>query len=52
MLYIDVISKDLDIFLTGGDAEKFSFLFPNAFIKNHLIFDGMKKIIQQSKKLN
>ncbi len=47
-LYSEVISYEKDIFLTGGDAEKFSKIFPQAKIENLLIFDGMKKIIKKA----
>jgi len=47
-LYSEVISKNVDIFLTGGDAKKFASIFPQAKIEEHLVFDGMKKIIQKA----
>jgi len=47
-LYSEVVSKDKDIFLTGGDADKFATIFPNAKIDKLLIFNGMKKIIKKA----
>ncbi|MEN8303007.1 MAG: type III pantothenate kinase [Campylobacterota bacterium] len=47
-LYSEVISKSKDIFLTGGDADKFAMIFPNAKIDKLLIFNGMKKIIKKA----
>lgn len=40
------ISKDLPIYLTGGDAEKILPLIPHACIRHDLIFKGMKKILE------
>ncbi len=48
LLHSEVISHNKDIYLTGGDAEKLHSLFPNAKIEKRLIFDGMKKILQQA----
>jgi len=42
-LYNEVISYDMDIYLTGGDAKNFAKIFPNAKIDEILIFKGMKK---------
>ncbi len=47
-LYSEVISHNMQIFLTGGDAEKFSSIFPQAKIEKLLIFNGMKKIIKKA----
>ena len=47
-LYSEVISYNMQVFLTGGDAEKFSKIFPQAKIEKLLIFNGMKKIIQKA----
>ena len=46
-LYNEVISYGKSIYLTGGDAEKLSSIFPKATINKNLIFDGMKKVIQK-----
>ena len=48
MLYIEVISHNIDIYLTGGDADKFSKLFLDAKSEKLLIFNGMKKIIKKA----
>ena len=47
-LYTEVVSHGLDIYLTGGDAKKFAFLFPHAKIDETLIFKGMKKIMKKA----
>jgi len=47
-LYSEVTAKSKDIFLTGGDADKFAIIFPNAKIDKLLIFNGMKKIIKKA----
>ena len=44
-LHREVISHNLPIILTGGDATFFKEIFPQANINQKLIFDGMKKII-------
>ena len=46
-LHSEVTSHKKDIFLTGGDAQKLLKIFPEAKIKINLIFDGMKKILEQ-----
>lgn len=48
LFHNEVVSHDMDIFLTGGDAEKFATIFPQAKIKKYLIFNGMKKIIKKA----
>ena len=48
ILYSEVISYGMDIFLTGGDADKFAFIFKSAKIDKNLIFSGMKKIIKKA----
>ncbi|SFV74897.1 Pantothenate kinase type III, CoaX-like [hydrothermal vent metagenome] len=48
LLYNEVVSKNKEIFLTGGDAQKFLHIFPNAKVKKYLLFDGMKKIIKKA----
>lgn len=35
------------IYITGGDAKALAFLFDKAQIKEHLIFDGMQKILER-----
>jgi type III pantothenate kinase len=47
-LYSEVVSHDMDIILTGGDAKEFSKIFPDAKVDENLIFKGMKKIISLS----
>lgn len=47
-LQCEVLSHNMQLFLTGGDAEKFSAIFPQAKIEKLLLFDGMKKIIQKA----
>ena len=47
-LYAEVMAKDEDIFLTGGDADKFAPIFKSAKIDENLIFSGMKKIIKKA----
>ncbi|MDB2562274.1 type III pantothenate kinase [Sulfurimonas sp.] len=46
-LYTEVISHDKQIFLTGGNAKELLRIFPDAKVNAHLIFDGMKKIIEK-----
>lgn len=45
-LYSEVISHNLNIILTGGDAKKFAKIFPDAKVDESLIFKGMKKLLQ------
>ncbi len=50
-LQSEVLSHDLPIILTGGDASKLHHIFPNATLNTTLIFEGMKNILsQQSQK--
>ena len=44
-LYSEVISHNIDITLTGGDAQKLSTIFKDAQVDETLLFKGMKKII-------
>ena len=44
-LYSEVISYDMEIFLTGGDALELKKIFSDAIMDEILIFKGMKKII-------
>ena len=43
----EVLSHNLPIILTGGDANKLTSIFVNATLNETLIFQGMKKIISQ-----
>ena len=47
-LYLEVISHNLPIILTGGDASKFKKIFNDAKIDEQLIFNSMKKIIKEN----
>lgn len=44
--YKEIISYNLPIILTGGDAYKLKNVFKNAQVDETLLFKGMKKIIQ------
>ncbi|MEA1892467.1 MAG: type III pantothenate kinase [Campylobacterota bacterium] len=44
----EVMSHNMNIIITGGDADKFKIIFPHAQIDEALIFKGMKKIIQNN----
>jgi len=46
-LYSEVVRHTGPFYLTGGDAELFSQIFPMAAVDRHLIFRGMKKIISR-----
>jgi type III pantothenate kinase len=46
-LYSEVVSLNMNIILTGGDAKIFAKIFPDAKVDEGLIFKGMKKIISQ-----
>ena len=48
-LYLEVISYNLPIILTGGDALKFKTIFKNATVDEMLIFKGMKILIETNK---
>lgn len=50
-LYSEVMSHNMKIFLTGGDAKEFAKVFPDAKIDERLIFNGMNKIMKNSKEL-
>ena len=45
-LYLEVISHEMEIYLTGGDAKEFTKIFSNAKVDETLIFKGMSKILQ------
>jgi type III pantothenate kinase len=47
-LYTEVMSHNLPIVLTGGDAEIFSKIFKDATVDERLIFKGMKKIMKKA----
>jgi len=47
-LYCEVMSHKMNIFLTGGDAQIFANIFPDAEIDEILIFRGMKKIMKKA----
>jgi len=44
-LYAEVISHNMQIFLTGGDAKNFLKIFKNAQVDEQLLFKGMQKTI-------
>lgn len=48
-LYAEVISYNMPIFLTGGDALAFKKVFKDAKVDEELIFGAMKKIIKKAK---
>jgi type III pantothenate kinase len=47
-LYGEVLSYNLEIILTGGDAQKFKKLFRDARVEERLLFDAMKKIMKKA----
>ena len=47
-LYVEVMSYNMEIVLTGGDASKFALIFRDAKVDNQLVFNGMKKIINKA----
>ena len=47
-LYLEVVSHNLPIILTGGDANKFKKIFPDATVDERLIFKGMLKIMKKA----
>jgi len=47
-LYCEVMSHNLPIILTGGDALEFKKIFTNAKIDTALIFNSMKNIIKEN----
>jgi len=46
--YSEVLSHNMNIFLTGGDAKIFAKIFSSAKIDEKLIFKGMNKIIKKA----
>ena len=49
-LYNEVVSHNLPIILTGGDAQVLQKIFTDAKLDEKLIFDGMKYIIKKADK--
>lgn len=47
-LYCEVMSHNMEIVLTGGDATKFAKIFPYATIDERLLFNSMKKIMRKA----
>ena len=45
-LYTEVVSYDMEIFLTGGDALELVKIFPTAQVDKALLFKGMKKVLK------
>jgi type III pantothenate kinase len=43
----EILSYDLQIFLTGGDAQFLAPLFKNAIVDELLLFKGMKKVLRK-----
>jgi type III pantothenate kinase len=48
LLYNEVKSYDMDIYLTGGDARKLIKIFPSSRVDEMLIFKGMKNIMKKA----
>ena len=48
LLYRDVVSHSLPIYLTGGDALKLRTLFKDAIVDDELLFKGMKNIMKKA----
>lgn len=48
LLQNEVLSYDMGIYLTGGDALKFAKLFPDSHVDEMLIFKGMKNIMKRA----
>ena len=46
LLYNEVTDYNMPIYLTGGDANEFKKIFPNAKVDQFLIFKGMKKVMK------
>lgn len=45
--YVEVMSHNMQIYLTGGFAKEFSKIFKDAVVDEMLIFKGMQKIIKR-----
>lgn len=52
LLYSEVNSYDMPIFLTGGDAQLLKKLFTDAEVNEDLIFDGMMRLIETTAKFS
>jgi type III pantothenate kinase len=48
LLYRDVMSYHLPLYLTGGDAQKLKPLFKYALLDEELLFKGMKNIMKKA----
>jgi len=48
LLYGEVVSYGMDIYLTGGDAQSFAKIFPASHIDETLLFKGMKNIMKKA----
>ncbi len=48
LLYSEVKSYGMDIYLTGGDAAEFAKIFPASHIDEILLFKGMKNIMKKA----
>ncbi|WP_345980882.1 type III pantothenate kinase [Sulfurimonas sp. HSL3-2] len=48
LLYRDVMSHALPVYLTGGDASKLKNIFKDAVLDDELIFKGMKNIMKKA----
>lgn len=48
LIYGEVSSYGMDIYLTGGDASLFAKIFPSAHVDELLLFSGMKNIIKKA----
>ena len=46
-LYSEVMRHNQQIYLTGGNAKVLSQLFPTAIVDEHLLFKGMKKMMEK-----
>jgi len=47
LLVSEVLSYEVPIIVTGGDAEEFAKLFKNATVKSRLLFESMQKVIKK-----
>ncbi len=48
LLYRDVMSHALPVYLTGGDASKLRSIFKDAILDEELLFKGMKNIMKKA----
>ncbi len=51
LLASEILSYNLPIILTGGDAEDFAKLFKSVAVNKRLLFEGMQKIITSIEKI-